>query len=172
MRRYWQEWPSGARRSGRRAGISASIMIHAEFHLHDAADLELYGSLLWNLDALERLGILGGACRTDLALKHAEVTEFQAVAATQLIDDVIQKALNNALHHDTLLAGLIRKSVNQVLLGDRVHGKAPANVATRETIKLRASRQSATHNLLKHSQCARTYADVSEKRILEAAKRS
>jgi hypothetical protein len=65
----------------------------AEALLHQPAHLELNGALLGDGDGLEGLGVLGLAGLAELGLEHAEIAELQAVAATELVDDLVKELL-------------------------------------------------------------------------------
>src|SRR5207253_2482667 len=74
-----------------RALRTGGLAIDTEAHFHHSADLELHGPLLRDLDALQGLRVLSGAGLANLALKNAEVPEFQPVSMTEFIDNIIQK---------------------------------------------------------------------------------
>ena len=92
-----------------------------QLHLHHATDLELDGTLRWNVDALERLGVLGHAGGPHFALKHAEVTEFQTVTAPELLDNLIKKTLYDSLDEYALGTRAVRNPVDELFLGDSSH---------------------------------------------------
>src|SRR5437899_2081614 len=69
----------------------------AQSLLHEAANLELDGSLLGYVDRFQSLGVLRFARSADLGLENAEVAELQAVASAQLADDLVEEALDNLL---------------------------------------------------------------------------
>jgi hypothetical protein len=91
--------------------------------LHQPADLELDGSFGGDFDLFQSLGVLRGAGGTDLALEHAEVAEFEAVALAQFLHDLVQKALHDALDQDPLGARLLGDTIDQLFLGHRGHGQ-------------------------------------------------
>lgn len=88
---------------------------------HQSAYLELNGTFGWDGNALECLWILSNPGSTDARFKHAEVSEFQAVTVTKLVDDLVEEFLNDAFHKDTLGPCGIRDSVDEFFLCDGGH---------------------------------------------------
>ena len=119
--------PAGPQ-SPRVAPLSVEALL--EMELHHPPDLELYGALWGHLDALERLGVLGGAGGPFLGLENAEVAELQTVSVAQLLDHVVQKTLDDLLDDHAFGAGLIGNPVHQFLFGHRSHGGPFRNNST------------------------------------------
>src|SRR5689334_21673213 len=65
--------------------------------LHQLADLEADGLALGNRYGFHRARILGLARRTLADFEHAEVTKLKSLAFAQLLNHVVQKALDSAL---------------------------------------------------------------------------
>ena len=99
----------------------AAMLVVRESQLHEPTDLELDRAFGGNRHAFERLGILRGAGGPLSALEHAEVTEFQAVARSQFVDDLVQESLNDLLDHNLLACGLVGDSLDEFFLRDGLH---------------------------------------------------
>jgi hypothetical protein len=67
---------------------------------------------------------LGLASLAELGLKHTEVSEFQAVAFTQLVHNLVKKLLNDLLDLDATVPGSVGNSVDQFFLRNRGHAAA------------------------------------------------
>jgi hypothetical protein len=85
---------------------------------HHPSHLELHRPLGGHADSLEGLGILGHAGGADLALEHAEVAEFEAVAPAEFLDDLIEEGLDQPFDDGTLEAMLLRETLDEFPLGD------------------------------------------------------
>ena len=97
------------------------MTVKPELHLHHTANLELHGALLRDFDPFKRFWILSGTSLAELALKHAEVSELQAVTSAKLLNNVIQEELNYPFDDDSLIAGAVGDSVDEVFFGDGSH---------------------------------------------------
>jgi len=89
--------------------------------LHQPTHFELDGPLFRNFDRLKRLGVLSLARFANLGLKDTEVSEFQAVAFAELVDDLVQELLNDPFYLNATLRRVISDSINQFFLGDGGH---------------------------------------------------
>ncbi len=56
-----------------------------------------------------------------LGFKNPEVSEFQAITSPQLLDDFIEKQLDNLLDNNALLTCLICNAIYKLFLRYRVH---------------------------------------------------
>ena len=83
-------------------GMVAAFRFGLQLGLHHAADLELDRAFRGDLDAFERLGVLSRSGGSLFTLEDPEVSEFQPVTASKLVNDLVEKALNDALDDDTL----------------------------------------------------------------------
>src|SRR5205085_1914379 len=63
--------------------------------LHEAADPELHDSFRWDVDLLERARVLRLPRRALLDLEHAELAELEAIAAAELLDDLVEEELDH-----------------------------------------------------------------------------
>lgn len=92
-----------------------------QFLLHQPADLEFHGALLWHLDWLQGLGVLRFACLAQFGLKDPEIAELQPVATPQFADDFIEELLHHALDLHPPVVGLVGDAVDEFFLGDGRH---------------------------------------------------
>jgi hypothetical protein len=109
----------------RGALCAGRVAVAAKAQFHDPSYLKLNRALFRNFDPFQRFWVLGDPSLAKLALKDSEVSEFQAVTLAQLVHDIVQEELNNPFDDNALVPCSVGDSINQVLLGDRVHDGSP-----------------------------------------------
>ena len=90
---------------------------------HQTAHFKFDRSLCRDINALEGFGILsdsGGSCS---CFENAKVPEFQPVALPELVDDLVEEALEDLLDQDPFGLGLLGDPVHHFLLRYRMHGR-------------------------------------------------
>jgi hypothetical protein len=83
-----------------------------KFLLHEATHLEFDGPFGRDLNSFESFRILGYPCGSRSCFKNTEVTKFKAIALGQLVDNFIEKRLNNPLYDDSFSLSFLCYSVN------------------------------------------------------------
>jgi hypothetical protein len=102
-------------------GSFAGIVVSFHLYPHDPAGLEFDRYPGRYLHLLHGLGVLADAGSVAMHAEHAKIAKFQATAATQLANHLIQEVLDNLLDDDTPMAATLGYTINQLFLAHGCH---------------------------------------------------
>lgn len=94
------------------------LYVLADALTHHAPDLEFDDPLRGHWDLLKGPGVLCHARSTITHLENPEVPKLQTISVGELLDDGIEKALQNVPYDHLGLARFLGNPVHQLALGD------------------------------------------------------